>query len=411
MKVYKESVLKSGLTVLTSEDANSDIVTLTVGFMAGSRHEVPDERGYAHLLEHMLLKGTREHPSIEAVGVLVDRIGGYMNASTGLESVHVRFIFAKEHLADMLALIAEITTQPLLDEKTLENEKKVVIQELKRHYDTRGPRVWEKNSTLIFGDHPLSRYVIGEEAVISGASPERLRAYYKKFFVPSRAAVVVAGNAKHKEVVALAEKHFVFPNTLAEAEEPMSAPVSEEVLRFMQDPGSQTQLFFNFVVPKPTLRETVALNWIVNMLGFGTTGFLKKEVRHKAGLVYAIGAYLNVFEDAAHFYISTASTQPEAVIPIVKNLLQTFDTFFTPALMPELKEQFRGALVRWQSDPSAELSDLYSYWAQNRRLVPPHEILEILDSLSYDEVMGVKNKYLTPERLLITAFGEKDFSV
>ena len=126
-KQYKETILANGLRVISNE-LDSPISTIDIWIKAGSRYEDKDQLGYAHILEHMLLKGTKTRPTSFDFRVAMDRVGAISNAMTYSEFSRFFVQVASDYQDLMFELLADALLNALVDPTVLENEKKVIIE-------------------------------------------------------------------------------------------------------------------------------------------------------------------------------------------------------------------------------------------------------------------------------------------
>ena len=133
--MYKESTLENGLRVFTYEDTSIPVIDIKLVFKAGSRYEESHQKGYAHILEHMLLRGTIKRPSPILISKELDNRGGSRGASTNKEALTITMQAADNYLEDLLELLSDMLLNSLIDSSVLENEKRVIIEEFKKTFD------------------------------------------------------------------------------------------------------------------------------------------------------------------------------------------------------------------------------------------------------------------------------------
>lgn len=253
MKIYRESKLNNGVTIITGENENADIVTLSVWIKAGSRYEQQGERGYAHLLEHMLLKGTMSKPSPDDVSIVVDRAGGVSNASTTTEYIRVFIEATKDRFEEMMGLLMDMVLNPLIDKEILENEKKVVLQEMHQQKNNDAAHLWIESSKKVFGNNPLSQNPMGDEKQIESASASALKEYYQRFFIGDRIVVVATGALVHDRVRSIADENLGKISGAQDNGDANFAPAIISGTLFVQGKSDQTYLSFNFLGPRASL--------------------------------------------------------------------------------------------------------------------------------------------------------------
>ncbi len=408
MKLYQESKLANGLSIITAEDKNADIVTASLCIKAGSRYEQLDERGYAHILEHMLVKATQKMPSPQRLGDVIDRAGAYSNATTSPESLRLHMQVVCSRFEDLFEIMSDMAVVPLLDSQMLETEKKVILEELHRFYDNDDARMSAESDASVFGAHPLGLNPIGDEESISHATIERLRTYYGKYVVPKRSTLIAVGNISHAEIVSLAEKHLMRWNNGVIHEEIQSIPEQNSGHVFTKLSRTQTTFFFNFLHPQAGIREALLLHFVANILTYGKAPFLKQELRHKGGLVYAVSAHATPYQDVTLMRVVAGTTEPKKVLALLPELLSLCDTLYVKNIFSELKEQFKNVFVRLLNDPYYEVGMLWIYKKLAGNMVTPEDMFHVIDSFSYDEFVAIKNKYLSKDNMFVAAFGKED---
>lgn len=411
MNKYKESILPNGLKIITSENPNSEIVTLSIWVKAGSRYETKEQLGYAHILEHMLLKGSKKYPSVLEAGKARDRVGASSNATTGPERIYIFIKVAKKHLEKMFELLSDMILNPIINTEVLENEKNVILQELYRQKDNYQKYLWKISSREAFRNHPLSKDPLGNQGSIKSAMSKKLFYYHKKFFVSGRAAIIAAGGLNHQKILELAEKYFgAWPKSDKVADN-LQEPQTRKGFTFEKAPSKQTYIIFEYVSPKYSIEESAALEILINYLSYGYSSLLKQEIRTGRGLAYNISAGNELYLDASMFFIQTATTKPKETAEIILNIMRKLNKSFTPEIFDELKEQTASVFTREMNDPFNELNFLGKAWLLYEKIITPGEFLKILEKVNYKDVIAAINKYLSQNRLFIAAVGEEEFKV
>lgn len=410
MNIYKESVLPNGLRIITSEDKNSDLATFAIFIKAGSRYEKADEFGYAHILEHMLLKGSKKYPSVLEISAARDRMGAMSNGSTNPERIYFFIQAAKNNLPKMFDILVDSVLYPLFDKKVLENEKAVIIQEINRSKDNFASMLWRTSNEKIFKGHSLGHDVLGSEESVTSTNRERLLNYYQKLFTSDRMAVVAIGGISHKVVLDFSKKFF---NKLQRGR-PISKfgiPKFHGGTFFQKAPSKQTFIVFKYAMPELTLKELTALGILSDYLGYGQSGLLKQELRHKSGLVYNVGSGIESYQDANIFYIDASTTRPEEAIAIIRQTIKNVEKTLNAKIVREMKEQATSVFLRMLANPTTELKILSGFWTLENRLVVPSEVIKLIKGVSREDIISAKRKYLKSENLLIATLGEKEVKI
>lgn len=409
MKACHESKLSNGLSVISIENPYADVVTMGIWINAGSRYESKTERGCAHILEHLLIKGTASS-SPQQTGIFLDRSGAYAGAKTDIDSICIEMQVEKKAYTEAFALMAGMVTNPLLDENVFNIEKKVIIEEYHRFFDNRNMRMGSKSNLLVFNDHPLSQAPVGEIDFIERATLSDVRAYYEKHFFPNRMTLIVSGNVEHNDVVNLAKKYFCDSWQRGVSHEDITSPLAQGGYKFSSEIGTQTQLFFNYVCPKPSFRDVVGLEILSNTLGYGKFPLLKEKLRHNLGLVYSINVYVLKYQGVALWCIPTATTQSRETVKICKEILQSLKVLYSEKTFEEYKTQYKRVLLRKLADPFYEVRFIFDNKKYCEKTLSFDEIMNLIDLFTLSDMHSLIDIYLSESNLFITAFGEKDFN-
>jgi zinc protease len=302
--------LPNGLTLLVQRDSSVPVVAVVTHVSAGYFDEPDRWVGIAHVLEHMIFKGT----PTRGPGVLAretQRLGGYLNASTSYDRTLYYAVVpaAADGLARAMELQADALMHAALDPDELGRELAVIIQEAKRKLDTPAALTAETLYELLFRRHRMRRWRIGTEAGLRALTAEDVRAYYESRYTPARAIVALTGALDPDE--ALAVGHRIYgawrrPATAIEPgpEEPPERPAAHRVLR---GDVERPLAAVGWRTPGFGHPDAPALDVAAAVLGAGRGSWLSSGVR-VPGLASAIGATHYTPGDVGVLDVSLASS-------------------------------------------------------------------------------------------------------
>ncbi|MFC0283912.1 M16 family metallopeptidase [Camelimonas abortus] len=291
------STLDNGLDVVVIPDRRAPVVTHMVWYRNGSADDPPGKSGIAHFLEHLMFKGTRLHPEGEFSDV-VAAIGGQENAFTSYDYTAYFQRVAKEHLGRMMHFEADRMHNLAFDEAVVGPEREVVIEERRMRTDSDPEqRLAEAMDAALFTHHPYGTPIIGWMHEIEGLTRDDAFSYYQRFYTPSNAILVVAGDVEPEEANALAAEHYgVIP----------AAPRPQR--RRVQEPPPQAARRVTVAdarVEQPLLRRlylapsaltggaqlACALDVLAELLGGGPTSVLYRRLVLEQGKAVSAGAW------------------------------------------------------------------------------------------------------------------------
>ncbi len=200
--------LPNGLQVVVIPDHRTPVVTQMVWYKVGSADETPGKSGLAHFLEHLMFKGTARHPAGEFSQTVL-RIGGNENAFTSIDYTGYYQRVPRDQLGKMMEFEADRMTGLILKDENVLPERDVVLEEYNmRVANNPEARLNEQVMAALYLNHPYGRPVIGWHQEIEKLDREDALAFYRRFYAPNNAILVIAGDVDASEVRPLAERTF-----------------------------------------------------------------------------------------------------------------------------------------------------------------------------------------------------------
>lgn len=302
------SELANGLRVVTTCLPTAQSVSVNLFAGVGSRCEERRVSGLAHFLEHMLFKGSRKRPSAMAIAEAIEGAGGTLNAYTSKEVTCYWNHVPDDRLALALDVVADMIQAPLLEREEIERERSVVCQEIRRNRDQPAAWVGELLQRACYGDHPLGWSTTGSEETVAAVQREDFLRYMETWYVPANLVLSVAGNARHQEVVALAQTALggLGGRSLdgASAFPPLGGGPPVRRVAVEERPIAQC----NLALALPGLDRRDPDRYILmvlnNLLGRGMSSRLFREVRERRGLAYSISSSVVRHSDTGLLVIS-----------------------------------------------------------------------------------------------------------
>jgi zinc protease len=204
----KERTLSNGLRVVTHRDTSNPTVSIHVWYDVGGKNDPPGRSGFAHMFEHMMFKATKHMPD-EKMDRLTEDVGGFNNASTWPDYTNYYEVVPSNHLEAILWAEADRMVNLNVDEKNFASEREVVKEEYRQGIlaPPYGKLFWLLDD-LTFQKHPYRRGVIGNLEELSAATREDAEKFYKTFYRPDNAVLIVVGDFDQKELDGWIDKYF-----------------------------------------------------------------------------------------------------------------------------------------------------------------------------------------------------------
>ena len=287
----KKKVLSNGMTVLVREVHTIPKVSVQLWYNVGSKDEGMGERGIAHLIEHMIFKGT-DKLSESDINMITHMLSGSCNAFTSYDYTGYLFNFPKQYWQEALSMLSDCMRGCSFKEDMLNSEMKAVIQELKMYRDNYTSSLFEKMVSNIFDAHPYHHPIIGYKEDLWNASSKLLKNFYQKHYIPNNAALVVVGDVNAEEVFANAQKMFgSIPADLnyKKSIHPFSQDIISKSITLYRD-LQQPVAVFAFIVPGVQSKKDNLLHLISWILGKERSSRLYKKLVDELQLVTSISA-------------------------------------------------------------------------------------------------------------------------
>jgi zinc protease len=304
--------LKNGLEVVVIPDRRTPVVTHMVWYKVGAADEEPGKSGLAHFLEHLMFKGTAKNPA-GRFSQVVSTIGGQENAFTSSDYTGYYQRVSRDHLKEMMEFEADRMTGLVLTDDVVKPELNVVLEEQnQRVANSPGAKLGEEVQAALYLNHPYGRPVIGWRHEIEKLTRDDALAFYKKFYTPNNAILVVAGDVTVDEVKKLAEETYGKVPRVSELpprlrpQEPEQRAVRTVTLA---DPRvAQPSLQRSYLVPSVATAkpgEAEALDVLSHILGSGTNSRLYTALVMQKQLATSAGAwYQSASLDDSRFGVS-----------------------------------------------------------------------------------------------------------
>ncbi|MBK1699193.1 M16 family metallopeptidase [Rhodovibrio salinarum] len=200
--------LDNGLQVVVVTNRRAPIVTQMLWYKVGSADEPIQKAGIAHILEHMMFKGTEKHPDGEFSDI-VARNGGRENAFTSYDYTGYYQTVAKDRLGLIMELEADRMENLELQPEDVKTERQVVMEERAQRVETNpSGKLSEMANASLFLHHPYGTPIIGWKQTLETVSADDMQAFYERWYAPNNAVLVIAGDVTAEEVRPLAEKYY-----------------------------------------------------------------------------------------------------------------------------------------------------------------------------------------------------------
>jgi len=412
---YKRDILKNGVHLLTIPMPHLGSATAMIGVGAGGRYEDARTQGIAHFTEHMLFNGTEKRPSSFAISSELESLGAHFNAFTDKEITAYYVKAESKNLPKVLDVLTDMVFNSKFDQKEIEKESRVIIEELRMYRDE--PRSWVNmiSDQLIFEGNPLGWEILGTEETLTSITREDFLDYLNNWYRSRNITVAVAGRIGEekaleevREVLGRRERGDVA------VLEKFTAAQKEPAVMLEERKTDQTHFILGVRAYHRSHPKREALEVLISALGGGMSSRLFQEIREKRGLAYYVHADWQDFSDTGALQIGAGVNNQkaaDAVEAVVMELKKLKDTPVPTEELKKAKEMLRGSLVLGLESTSGACSYFLGQEVLEGKVETPEEKLKKIDAVTADDVQKVAQEIFVTKGLnlaLIGPFSDSD---
>ncbi|MCQ2079229.1 MAG: insulinase family protein [archaeon] len=395
-----------GIPVITEHVPTSASAGFLVAVRTGSRDEHDGIYGLSHLLEHTVFRETKTRNSFEMAKEM-EGAGGELNAFTSKEMTGYYGITLGETADVAMKLVGDIVANPLINENDTALEKEIVLQELSMVKSEPESYIHDLFEENLWEGHDLGRDEGGSEETVIPLTHEDLRKYYDERYGRPNLAVFATGSFDRDSVVEWAEETF---DTMdAPVVNQRSAPSMPGARYTCVDHNSEhLNIGFGFPVDQLDARGRAVCKVLGAVMGAGTSSRLFQNVREKNALVYSIYSTSDHYSDAGYISSFMSCTGKNAV-KALEETARSFSDFrrngFEEGELQRTKNLLKGAVARGAETTDNRIYRMCMGYMTHGSASSLAESLEMIDSVTEDEIMAAAEKYLSTDRLNITVLG------
>ena len=344
--------LPSGLQIVHRK-TNSPVVYVGIMVGAGTRHELPNENGMAHYIEHCVFKGTQHYTARQIINH-IEGIGGEINAYTTKEETTFYAATLRNHFRTTLHLLADMVLHPTFNKRETDKEVTVILDEIESYNDSPSELIYDDFENMVFEGSSLAMPILGTKKTLRriSKSPDIALNWMKTHYRPERMVLFILGNVSTKQVIAAAEREFALLNPPLKGEA-ISLPFREGAgvgqVRLYKRHTHQTHIMLGshaYPIGHPKQLTMYLLN---NILGGGSmSSRLYLSLREKHGLVYNIDSQAVPLSDTGYWniYLACEPQHRDQCLELChKELKQLRDTTLTSAQLQRALRQLEGQMA------------------------------------------------------------------
>lgn len=407
---FKKYIFKNGLRVILAPMQDTETVTIQILVEAGSKYENKSNNGISHFLEHMMFKGTKKRPHAKNISEELDSIGGEYNAFTSKEQTGYWVKVPQKHFSLALDVVSDLYLNSSLEQKEINKERGVILQEVAMYRDTPVRYVWDIFERLLYGDQPAGWDIIGTENNIKKFNRKDFVDYLKKNYLPKNTVVTIAG--KFDENGGLKKVEEIFNHTKSKQKKNGKKKTIEKQLspqvNIFYKKTDQTHLILGVRSCDMFHKDRFATVLLGTILGGGMSSRMFLNIREKYGLTYYISSASEQMTDSGYLFTSAGvehKNLKRAVSLILKEFKKITSKKVTQRELNKAKEYLKGKMLMSLESSSAQASFFGDQELFKRKIDMPKILFNKIDKVSQSDIMKTARSIFANKGLNLALIG------
>ena len=401
-----KTTLNNGIKIVSQNMPHFHSVSMGVWVNVGAREESPEESGLSHFIEHMIFKGTQRRTAYQ-IAKAFDSIGGQTNAFTSAENTCYHAKVMDTHLDIMVDILSDIFLNSVFNEKEVENERAVILQEIGMMEDSPDDYIHFLSGINFWGKNSLGRSVLGNRENIRNFDSDALKGFFSRFYQPERIIISAAGNLEHNHLVDIVGPVFEsirpgngFPDRMTSdgrCQVDVHYKDLEQVHICLGTKGMS--------ITDPRKYEYSLLNTI---LGGNMSSRLFQEIREKRGFAYAVYSFISSYVDTGMFGVY-AGVHPDnafkSVELILKEIFKIKKVRIDPDELRYAKEFTKGNLMLASESNDNQMVRMAQNETHYGRYIPLEEVVNKIEAVTEDDICNLAETLFPAHRFALTLLG------
>ncbi len=388
--------LANGMTIILMIDRRAPVFSYQTWFKVGSRDELAERTGMAHLLEHMMFKGTAEHPTGEMDREMELR-GAQTNAATWVDWTYYTEALAcrDDNLATVIDYEADRMTRLIIEEESFASELEVVKNERRAGVeDSVAGALSERLLGLAFERHPYRWPTLGTMASLEGIGLAHLRDFYRSFYAPNNAVLVLVGDLDPAEALGLVARRYgpLARQAITRPDRPEEPRQTEPRQAVIERQVVTPQIAIGFHAPAQLTDDHTALELLHDALLVGDSGRLYRRLVTERSLAIELDGYVSPFAEPGLFELLIAvrdNVDPELVVEAAQAELDALSEGLTERELNKARNNVELGLLESLRDAESCAESLGHYETNYGDFTLAFSGLELLDRVRSEDLQRV----------------------
>lgn len=402
--MFKKIILPNGSLALLERIPALDTVTIAFWFSTGSADESTKTNGYTHFIEHMLFKGTKNMDAYHLIKE-VESVGGIFNAFTSRNFTSFYISIISSQIQKAIRILIDIVENSLFDEKELQREKSVIMEEISMVSDVPEEIVGQQFFEKAYKGSAMAMPIAGTTESIKNVKRKDLFPYYEEKFNGSNLMISIAGNFDFDAVEKELSKITLKPKEKTEWNE-----IDFNYDTAYSENSSLNQVYFSLMTPtfKAGHKYNKNINIINDVFGSSASSRLFQNLREKKGLCYNIYSYNSSFTNVGTFEIHGSTSikhYPKAIESIYKEIEILLKNKITEQELEESKQMQIGGLAFSKMNTDFLTSKNFKHEYYYSKHIPFAKMYKSIQSTTLEDTNRIIDEIFSAKKLFLSAIG------
>jgi len=406
--MFKKTIFKNGLRLLTKHLDGTKAVTVLVLVGAGSRYEEESIRGLSHFLEHMFFKGADRFKNTKEVSEAIDSVGGEFNAFTGKEYAGYYVKVASEQVKVAVDVLSDMLINSRFEQKEIDKERGVILEEFNMYLDTPMYQIGWNFENLVYGDQPLGWDEIGTREVILKVGHKDFVEYKNKLYVPKNTVISIVGNVTPDEAEKLVKEYFVLEDRKKAFDFLPLRKIDGGKIHLMNKKTEQAHIAVGFPAYHETHEDFWAEKMLSVILGGNMSSRMFLNVREAKGLSYYIHTSTDNYTDGGAI-VTNAGVDLKRIDNAIELIINEYKKIAEEDVpekeLLKSKEFLKGKMILSLEDSEEYAHLLGKYELLHNDAKTPEEIMKLIDAVTVEDVRRVAKDLFKEEKMKIAVIG------
>lgn len=364
---FDKIILKNGLRVILYRDNARPIVSISVMYHVGSKDEKPDRTGFAHFFEHLMFEGTKNIPS-GTFYKLLQNAGADFNANTSFDRTYYEMTLPSHELPLGLWVERERMLHARIDKKGVDSQRKIVKEERKERLDNQlYGTLFEEIVSLTYKDSPYRWLPIGSAQYIDKASLKEFKDFYKTYYTPENAVLVIAGDFNPEKLKSLLDTYF---STIPGREHKLKRiritekPITKVRMKKVYSNVELPALAYSYLAPDLHSPDYYPFLFLTYALSKGESSRLNKNLKEKKQLALSADSYYQPLQDSGFYVLYCIATNDKTYLKIEKEMDIEVNYYKENLFTDREIEKIRNQLQKQIIDSKSTLSGIAESFAE-----------------------------------------------